>query len=275
MAEPFLEKWEQQVKETAASFPYPPTPDIATAVRWPGETQRRRPARSRPRLAWAIALLLFIIAGLLAVPQVRAAVARLFRIGAITIIVTEPAPTATAVPAGSIAAPDTVAIPPTATPMPAEDVLFNLAGETTLSDVQARANFPISVPTYPDDLGMPDRVFYQPGDGWPHMAILVWMEPGSADNVRFSLYHIAAREFAYKGAQLLEETTVDGQRAFYIQGSHLLQLQDGSSQPWLFVDGNVLIWWADSGITYRLESDLSLEEARRVAESLVELPQEE
>jgi hypothetical protein len=33
------------------------------------------------------------------------------------------------------------------------------------------------------------------------------------------------------------------------------------------VEGNVLIWF-ENGLTYRLESDLSLEETVRVAESL-------
>ena len=59
-----------------------------------------------------------------------------------------------------------------------------------------------------------------------------------------------------------------GRPAFWIEGPHLLHLGGDKHQyvP-LVVEGNILVWEQD-GITYRLESDLSLEEAVKVAESL-------
>jgi hypothetical protein len=48
-------------------------------------------------------------------------------------------------------------------------------------------------------------------------------------------------------------------------------LFNGDLQYRRMIDGQVLIWEGD-GITYRLETDLSLEEAIRIAESLEPLP---
>jgi hypothetical protein len=68
---------------------------------------------------------------------------------------------------------------------------------------------------------------------------------------------------------------VNGRQAFWIEGEHWLQLQDGTMQPWLFVEGSVLVWWAETGTTFRLESGLTLAEAKEIAESLVLLPEKE
>jgi hypothetical protein len=89
------------------------------------------------------------------------------------------------------------------------------------------------------------------------------------------LYQIHATSFAYKEAEQVRQTTVNGREAFWIEGGHWLQLQDGMVQPWLFVEGNVLIWWSERDITFRLESGLSLTEAKQIAESLVIVPEKE
>jgi hypothetical protein len=54
-----------------------------------------------------------------------------------------------------------------------------------------------------------------------------------------------------------------------MSGSHLLVLyQEGSADPTLItVEGNVLVW-EDGAVTYRIESNFSLEETLRIAESL-------
>jgi hypothetical protein len=46
-----------------------------------------------------------------------------------------------------------------------------------------------------------------------------------------------------------------------------LILSNGDTQFMRMIEGQVLIW-ADGDVTYRLESDLSLEEALKIAESL-------
>jgi hypothetical protein len=99
--------------------------------------------------------------------------------------------------------------------------------------------------------------------------VMVWREPGGVDApAQMSLYQIEAQQYAQKGAEIVEETTVSGQQAFWLQGPHYIRLENDELQPWLFVDGNVLVWWSAEGVTYRLESHLTLAEARRVAESL-------
>jgi hypothetical protein len=75
--------------------------------------------------------------------------------------------------------------------------------------------------------------------------------------------------FAGKGMpEVLVETTVNGRPAIWMQGSHILHLGGSFYQnvP-LVVDGSILAWEID-GITYRLQTDLPLEEAVRVAESM-------
>ena len=54
-----------------------------------------------------------------------------------------------------------------------------------------------------------------------------------------------------------------------MEGNHLLFMDtlQGGSQVQLSVSGNVLAWERE-GLTYRLEGDLSMEAARRIAESL-------
>ena len=71
----------------------------------------------------------------------------------------------------------------------------------------------------------------------------------------------------------ITETTVDGNRAVWTEGEHVLQMQNGDYQPVRLVTGSVLVWTEESesgSITYRLESTLPLEEAVRIAESLQE-----
>ena len=260
---------EQQIQEIVATFRYPPTPDVAASVRQKLAARAKQPHQLVPRrLAWAIIVLLIVLAGSLAVPQVRAAVLRIFRAGAITIFV--PEATATAVPP-TATTPSQLLTTTTVTPPPiAQDVLLGLAGETTLVDVQKRVNEPLFLP---EGWPLPDRVYYQTND-WPGVIIFVWLEPGSADEVRLALYQINAPSFAHKQAEQVDATTVNGRDAFWIKGGHWLQLQDGTVQPWLFVEGNVLIWWSETGLTFRLESGLPLAEAKQLAESLVMVTEE-
>src|SRR5262249_46761510 len=115
-----LEKRLLAMNET---FPYPPTPDIATAVR--GRLNRgAQPARALPtrRLLWVALIVLLILGGLLAVPQVRAAILEWLQIGGVRIFVTEP--TATSTPTGAFTP------APTQTLIPS---LSSLAGRTTLA----------------------------------------------------------------------------------------------------------------------------------------------
>jgi hypothetical protein len=274
-------EWEARLRATVRAFPYPPTPDIAGAVRRRLEAESARPAGLRPRQAWVVVAVLLILGGLLAVPQVRAAVVQFRQIGAIRIFLTEPTPTVTPTVAPSPSLlPPAVDTPssasteerPTATPRPSPTPLFSvldLAGETTLVEAQQKAGFPIRLPTYPPDLGPPDRVFLQDLGG--PVAVLAWLDPDQPDRVRLSLHQLGPGTFGQKfEPPVVRETTVHGERALWTEGPYLLQFQRGGQvlyETRRLVTGHVLVWVEDD-ITYRLETDLPMDEAVRVAESL-------
>jgi hypothetical protein len=81
---------------------------------------------------------------------------------------------------------------------------------------------------------------------------------------------MVARKLLFASEQA-QQTTINDELAVWIDMPHVFEyvVPDGRSQlrEGRFVEGNVLIW-THKGLTYRLESMLSLAEARRVAESL-------
>ena len=147
-----------------------------------------------------------------------------------------------------------------------ETTLSGLAGETSLDTAQASLPFPIRLPQYPSNLGAPERVFLQE-EG--QMVILVWIDPSNPERARLSLHEIASGSIMIRKYQpvVIQETQVDGHYAVWAVGPYLVQLENGSYDFRRMVEGSTLIW-EEEGITYRLETDLSLEEAVKIAESL-------
>lgn len=277
-----IELWENRLRATAKEFAYPPTPDIAGAVR------QRLEASPKPKLLtlpestrWqkvlaASMLVLVLLAGLLAVPPVRAAVIEFLQIGVMRIFLPESTrtPTITAIPA--IAATPirthipTQTLPPS--PTPGDLIaLDELQGETTLKEAIQKASFTLRLPAYPPDLGPPDRVFVQDVSG--AMVILVWTEPDHSDKAELILYEIAAGFWAgEKGApHTVQSTQVNGQEAAWAEGPYMLRLTNGEYDIRRIIAGHVLIW-AENGVTYRVESYLSMSEAIKIAESLKPIP---
>jgi hypothetical protein len=150
---------------------------------------------------------------------------------------------------------------------PAHLVTFaDIAGETTLEAAQARSPFPIRLPAYPADLGLPDKVFMQE-DG--PMVILVWSDAANPDKARLSLHEVGPGSILVRKFEphVIRETQVNGQYAVWAEGPYLVQLTNGNYDFRRTVQGNTLIW-QENEVTYRLETDLNLEEAVRIAESL-------
>jgi hypothetical protein len=110
------------------------------------------------------------------------------------------------------------------------------------------------------------------------MTVLVWIDPHEPDRILMSLHMIPPQSWAIDKMDpaLVEETTVNGRRAIWAVGPYPLRFSSGSLDFVRLVDGHVLIWTvgdtlapgASAGVTYRLETDLSREEAVRMAESL-------
>lgn len=289
MTEQPINDLESRLIATGRAFPYPSTPDIASVVsRRLGALPAHQPTSSSARrVAWALFVAIALLTGLLAVPPVRAQVLEFLQIGVIRIFLAQPTPTVTITPTSTpesvvISSPGmsdvspvpiitATGIPPSPTPHPSSTPiasLLDLTGETTLSEAQAQADFSIRLPAYPPDLGVPDHVFLQDMHG--QVLVLVWLDPADASKVRLSLHQYIGRDnitgFKYMPS-VIQETSVNGQSAVWAEGPYLLELRNGDYQLVRLIEGHVLIW-AEGDITYRLETDLPLVEALRIAESL-------
>lgn len=238
------ERLEALLRRAGRHLPYPP-------LRPPAPV-RARPA-GRARLAWALALLAALALLSLAVPQVRAGLVEFIQIGVVRIFLG--APTATP------AAPATVTPEPTLLPS-----LLDLAGHTTLAAARQAVAFPIRLPAYPTDLGPPDDVFLQDLDG--SAVVLVWRDPVRPDRIRLSLHYLSSPAVGLKGQpEAIQSTAVNGREALWTAGGYVIQVRSGNWDFRRLIDGHVLIW-TEGGLTLRLETDLPLDEAVRIAESL-------
>jgi hypothetical protein len=207
---------------------------------------------------------------------VRAALRQIISVGAITLFVGEEAPATAAPQPALIRSPvavrdDATAAPPaTATPQPSPTAasLVVPGRRVTLAGAQAMAQVPLRLPTYPQDLGAPDRIFANE-EVWPPVVIFVWDDPDDPEQARLSLYHILAPQYGRKAVTWVEDATVAGRPAYWIAEPHRFQRTGpgAASETWQFVAGNVLVWWNDA-VTYRLEGAPSLQEAVRIADSL-------
>lgn len=272
-------QWSERVAETAAAFAYPPTPDIARRVKAEAmpsvvvARQREAQVAVARRLAFALIALIVLCGALFAMPPVRAAVVQFLRIGAVQITLEEPTPTPTAtsqpsatpVPRATATLTPTRTPSPTVTPRPLSSVL-DLGGETTLEAARRQVRFPIRMPTYPSDLGQPDAVFVQ--DLGDQTVMLVWTDPSQPRRVRLALQVLGRNAWVEKfQPRAVGETRVNGNPAVWAVGEYLLKTQDGDLELRRLITGNVLIW-QESDLTYRLETDLPMEEVVKIAESL-------
>jgi hypothetical protein len=270
--EPNFTRLENALIDAGRSIEYPVTPDLASRIRLQLQADRSRhlvPPRLRWRPAFSVIIAIVLaLALLLAIPEARTVIAQLLGLRTIHIIEVTPTPTiARATP------------PPTPTP---GVVPFNQCCPSSLAEAQRRATFKILLP--PDE--RPSQVFFQDqifGAGSDvQQVVLVFGDP---HHPRFVLYE--ARRLVYEkmvgtftkqgdSGTVITETQVSGRRALWLTGTpHILVTLDGSGNPILDterpVNANTLAWdvgTIDTGVTYRLETALSLEEATKFAESL-------
>lgn len=231
------EEWEMRVQKTSRHFEFPKTPRIADAVQ---KELRPKPAYIlRP----AAALLLLLLLGILfSVPQIRASVLDYIQLGAGNFLMV-----------------------PDMTPFPTLAVAQLDAGiEMSLEEAEAIVDYPLNPPS---ELGRPAVVYLQ--EARLPMVILVWYEPEGFTASRILLYVIDSRDTFFKFApDEPENLTIHGRQAFWFTGPHLLEFIEVSSQHLSRqVEGNVLVWEVNN-LTYRLEGEMSVEEALRIAESV-------
>lgn len=281
---------------------YPPVPFIVNKVQARLLQQRvkathrpflTRPALLRMAIVTQVVLLVCLATALALVPTTRQALAEFFGLQRIRVIrVTEtpvpiatpvpiPVPAATHLPLG--ATPSSESIPtPMATLRPTP-IPSHLAGGTTLAEARHRVNFAILLPTYPEGIGEPDEVYVQElYSSSDVQVILVYrvrpdlaFQPLVETDTLFTLYQFRTQGIFMKvvrSGTRLAELTVDGAKAFWLQGDfHLLKYRDASGQERVemerVVKDNTLAWEVGD-VTYRLETSLPLEEALKIARSL-------
>ncbi len=269
---------EALLRGIAGEVEFPSTPDLAAAVR-----ARVVAGQAQPRTQWwtspwpralvTVVVLVVVLAGaaLLAVPDLREAVADRLGLRGVAITHVEeiatptPAPTATPAPTNV----------PTPTPPPPGAAL-GLGSRVTLDAARAQAGFQLLLPS---QFGDPDAV-YSPA---PSQVSLVWAPraglpraPQSA-SVGLLLSELRARldeTLFQKGVPpnaTLLEVRVAGNRGFWISGApHTFFYRDASGDlhdERSRLAGNTLLW-TQNGVTYRLESALDRDDAIRIAESL-------
>ena len=229
------EDFEVGVQQTARAFAYPPTPTIRLR-------RQRRPLRRWVQMAAVLALLLI---ALLAVPDIRAQVIAFFRIGAVQVILT------TATPPAEFASGD----------LPSS--VLDFPGVTTLDDARQQVGYPIPLPAA---LPAPDRVYLI--DAPRPLAVLAWLNDAGAVDV--SLHLLPPGTYAFKMVQGdAESTQVNGQAAVWLTAPHWYMLQTrGDAYQMRQVTMPALVWQAADGMTYRLETNRPLADARRLAESI-------
>jgi len=259
-------EFENKLRSIANRMEYPRTPNIAGSV-----TTRLRTA-TRPRfnskaLVWSLTIILVLCSSLMLIPPARAAILEFIQVGVVRIFPQSAEPTRTATPAAL--APLTATSSSQASNL--IPILDQMAGKTTLSEAQNQVEFSILLPTYSADLGQPDYVYVQNADG--NMVILVWLDPQQPEKVLMSLHFIPNGSWAVKKVEptVIQETLVDGERAVWTTGPYPLFFSNGDMQFERLINGHVLIW-AGLDVTYRLETDLSLEEAVKIAELLEPIP---
>jgi hypothetical protein len=208
-------------------------------------------------------VILVLFSSLVLIPPARAAILEFIQIGIVRIFRAEPTP----VTPPQQELPLIVTATPVVTREPLIPVLERMAGETTLEEAQQVVDYMVLLPSYPPDLGEPDRVFVQEAEG--DMTILVWIDPQEPDQVLMSLHIIPPGSWAVEKMDpaRIDETTVHGQRAIWAVGPYPIIYSDGNIDFVRMVSGHVLIW-TDGEFTYRLETELDIEEAVRIAESL-------
>jgi hypothetical protein len=252
---------ERALRDLGARYPYPPTPNLAAAVRRrivarPVVPVRRVALWHDPRRLALAAAVVLALAGAAALinPTTRDAIAHFFHVTGV-IINRVPSP------------------PPSLSPgAPPE-----LGRRTTMADAQSAVSFTIAVPT---GLGAPDAVYVDNAIPGGEVALAYSPRPG-IPLVKQTGLGVLITEFRgdlipgfltkeIGPGTTLEETSVHGDPGWWIAGEpHGLYVQIGGKgeQVPLRMAANTLIW-EHRGVTYRIESGLSKADAFRIAAGL-------
>jgi hypothetical protein len=215
----------------------PPTPELAPRVR------ARIGRRSGRRRGFALAFALFVLAvGIaFAVPDARSAILRFFHIGAATVERVETLP-----------------------PAKERPLVTGLGPARPRAAAERIAGFPMILPRF--EHGRPNRYYARPGAiatsfRSPKLVLLIEL---SGEQLGFTKKFVS-------GDTRVEPAEVSGVYfGFWLSGGPHVVLWStpaGEERATTRLAGNVLLWEA-RGRTYRIEGDLSREEALRLADQI-------
>jgi hypothetical protein len=156
---------------------------------------------------------------------------------------------------------------------------LDLGKRVTLAEVQGLVPFTIVVPA---ELGAPDEVYLKTGFVQDQVILLYRARPGLPAG-RFTGAGLLFTEFQahvdtdfvegkilFLGATSVEPITVKGSPGYWIEGQpHEIQYFDPSGRQvpdQTRLAGNVLLW-QQGDVTFRIEADIGMAEAIRIAES--------
>ncbi len=274
MAEDSGNAWlEGELYAIGREIVYPPTPDVRGRV---SVRLRQKPSHGfglrllgRPaplRVALAVLTAIIVLAGvaLALVPSSRDALAEFFGLRNIRVIQVDGTPT-----------------PATGTPAAERQLM----GAVALDEARRMVDFPILLPTYPEGVGAPDRVYVQlltPARPDEVQVVMEYEampalgpEAPQGEGRLFTVYSFRTRGAFLKltpSKTTVENLSVNGSKAFWIEGSeHFIKFLDEFGRERFeherVVTGNTLAW-EHGDVTYRLETTLPLEDALKIAESL-------
>jgi hypothetical protein len=251
---------ERALRELGPRYPYPPTPNLAVAVRRrivarPVTPVRRLTLWRDPRRLALAAAIVLVLGGAAALinPTSRDAIAHFFHVRGVIVSRVSPLPSLSPVPP------------------------LNLGRRATMADAQSAVSFTIRVPA---ELGAPDAVYLDSEVPGGEVALAYTPRPG-IPLVKQTGLGVLITEFRgdlipgflskeVGPSTTLEETSVNGDPGWWIAGEpHLVFVQVGGTdqQVSLRMAANTLIW-EHGGVTYRIESSLSKADAFRIAAGL-------
>jgi hypothetical protein len=252
---------QRALRNLGPRYPYPPTPNLASRVRFritaqPVARPRRLEFWRDPRRLALVAAVLLVLLGAAAIanPATRDAIAHFFHVrGVIVSRQQSPLPSLSPV-----------------TPL-------DLGRRTTMAEAQSAVSFTIAVPA---ELGEPDAVYVASGIPGGEVALAYTPRPG-IPLVKQTGLGVLITQFrgdlipgfltkSVGPGTTMQETSVNGDPGWWIAGEpHMIYVRvDGNDHPeTLRMAANTLIW-EHGGVTYRIESGLSKAEAFRIAAGL-------
>ncbi|MGW5669921.1 hypothetical protein [Micromonospora sp. NPDC003776] len=238
-----MDDLERDLRDLAACLDTPPAPDVTARVR---ARLTAPPPRRRRWRYWLAAVLAALLVAVL--PPGRAAladaVAGLLRFSGI-VIGTSPTPVLPSI---------------TPSPLPAQRPV-------ALDEAQRKVRFPIRVPAA---LGAPERVLVADPDGTGTYRVATLLYRGGALRLDAFDGHLDPVFQKQAAGPDVQWTQVNGDFAVWIGGPHALEYVDrgGTVRVETARLAAATLIWGEAGVSYRLEGDLTRDEAVAIANSL-------